>query len=327
MKQHLHTRETGHCSWRSLVWRCGLAIALCVPLAAAERVDNVLAQMVPDNSVTLVGMRMEQLKSTPLFQKLIAQEKLPQLDDFARESGFDPRRDVRDLLLANNGKQTVLLARGTFHPTLPAALKKVNYHGFVIVSNGKDAGFCLLDGTLAAAGPLPVLQAALDQYKSGNRNNASALISRARTIAENYQVWGVTAGIGNFLSDNMPPAAGAVDFGRLFRSLQNTLFEADLRNGLKSIAEGYCASAQDAKALADATRGMVGMGRLNTPENQSDLLRLWDGIKVEQADKKVTLTTDIGQDLIDQLLKLMQSGGPNHRGLGGQPRPGGSGKP
>jgi len=83
MKQLLHTCETGHYAWRRLVRRCCLAIALAVPLAAAERVDNVLAQMVPDNSVTLVGMRMEQLKSTPLFQKLIAQEKLPQLDDFA----------------------------------------------------------------------------------------------------------------------------------------------------------------------------------------------------------------------------------------------------
>ena len=60
------------------------------------------------------------------------------------------------------------------------------------------------------------------------------------------------------------------------------------------------------------------MGRLSTPENQPDLLRLWDGIKVEQSDKKVTLTADIGQDLIDQLLKLMQSSGPKIKG----PRPG-----
>src|ERR1700692_4173267 len=96
---------------------CGaLALLLCAfPALAAERGDNVLARMVPDNSITLIGMRMEQLKSTPLFQKMVAQQKLPQLDDFARESGFDPRRDVRDLLLASNGKLTVLLARGTFH--------------------------------------------------------------------------------------------------------------------------------------------------------------------------------------------------------------------
>ena len=187
-------------------------LVLCsLSLPAAERVDNVLAQMVPDNSTTLVGMRMEQLKSTPLYQALVAQEKLPQLDQFARESGFDPRRDVRDLLLASSGKQTVLLARGNFHLNVPAQAKKFNYHGYVILSNAipqqqEAGGFCILDSTLAAAGPLPVLQAALDQYKSGNRNNAAALLSRARAIAENYQFWSVTVGSANLISENMPSA-------------------------------------------------------------------------------------------------------------------------
>jgi hypothetical protein len=281
-----------------------------VPLRAAERVDNVLAQMVPDQSLALIGMRMEQLKSTPMFQKLLAQQKLPQLDDFARESGFDPRRDVRDLLLASNGKQTVLLARGSFHVKVPATAKKFNYHGYIVVSNAgpqqhEGGGFCILDSTLAAAGPLPALEAALDQYKSGTRNNAAGLLGRARAIAENYQFWGVTSGSGNLISENLPGASGGPDFAKIFRTLQNTLFELDLRSGLKGLAEGYCVSAQDAKTMSDATRGMVGMGRLSTPENQPDLLRLWDGIKVEQAERKVTLTVDIGQDLVDQLLKLV----------------------
>ena len=116
-----------------------------------------------------------------------------------------------------------------------------------------------------------MLEAALDQYKSGNRNNAAALLARARAIPENYQLWGVTTGNGNFISENMPSAGpGGAGFAPLFRSLQNVLFEADLRSGLKGIAEGLCGSPQDAKKLSDALRGMVGMGRLNTPENQPE---------------------------------------------------------
>ena len=280
-------------------------------LLRAERVDNVLARMVPADTVTLIGMRMEQLRVTPLFQKLIAQQKLPQFDDFAKESGFDPRRDVRDVLLASNGKQTVLLARGNFHVTVPPKANKLNYHGYVIVTNndapGHEAGFCILDSTLAVAGPLPVLESALDQYKSGKTNNASALLTKARSIDEAYQLWVIANGNQTFLSQNLPGAPQGFDIGRIFRSLQNTLIEADLRSGLKGFAEGDCVTAQDAKSLSDATRGMVGMGRLNTPENQPDLLRLWDGIKVQQTDRKVTVTVDIGQDLIDQLLKLVQA--------------------
>jgi hypothetical protein len=296
---------------RRTSFRLALLFSLCLPLALAERVDNVLAQMIPDNAQTLTGMRMEQLKATPLFQKMVAQQQLGQLDEFARQSGFDPRRDVRDLIIASMGKDTVLLARGNFHLTPAAMTRKFNYHGFVIVGNAGPGAFCVLDSTLAAAGSLPALQAALDQYKSGNKNNAAGLLSRARAVPENYQFWVVTTGTGNFISENLPQSK-SVDFGRVFRSLQNAVFEADLRNGLKAMAEGYCGSAQDAKSLSDAARGMVGMGRLNTPENQPELLRLWDGIKVEQSDKKVTLTADIAQDLIDQLMKLMQAS--PHRG-------------
>ena len=219
-------------------------------------------KMVPADTVSLVGMRMEQLKSTPLFQKLVAQGKFQPMDQFVRESGFDPRRDVRDLLLASNGKQTVLLARGSFHLNLPPAAKKIDYHGYAICYWAEQGGFCILDSTLAAAGPLPVLEAALDQYKSGARNNASVLLTRARSIPEDYQLWVVTAGNGSLISENMPGAAKGLDVGRIFRSLQNVLLEVDLRKGIKGFAEGYCPSAQDAKSLSDAARGMVGMARL-----------------------------------------------------------------
>lgn len=277
--------------------------------ARGERVDNVLARMVPGNTTGLVGMRMQQLKSTPLFQKLVAQRKLPQLDEFARQTGFDPRRDVRDLIFALNGQSTVLLARGSFHLANIDQAKKFNYHGYVVYSkegaNGTGGGFCLLDSTLAAAGPLPALEAALNQYKSGNRNNAASLLDRARGIPEDFQIWGVTSGDWAYTSQNMPGNPTGPDLGRIFRSLKDTIFEADLRNGLNATAEGYCTSPQDAKSLSDAARGMVGMARLKTPEGQPELLRIWDGIKVDQTDRKITLTIHVAQDLIDQLLHLI----------------------
>jgi hypothetical protein len=287
-----------------------LLVFILTSYAHGERVDNVLAQMVPNNTTWLIGMRMEQLKTTPLFQKLVAQRKIPQLDMFAGQTGFDPRRDVRDLMFASSGKQSVLLARGTFPLNALAQAKRFSYHGYMILS--KDGpqgtgGFCVLDSTLAAAGPLPALEAALDQYKSGNRKNAAVLLARARSIPENYQIWGVTAGNSNYISENIPGSSGAPDLGRIFRSLQDTFFEADLRNGLKALAEGYCGSAQDAKSLSDAARGMIGMARLKTPENQPELLRVWDGVKVVQVDRKITLTVDVGQDLIDELLRLIHA--------------------
>ena len=87
----------------------GVAL-LGVGLAKAEpRIDNVLVRMVPPGATSLIGGRMEAIKASEIYKKLLASQKLPQVDAFAAESGFDPRRDVRELLYATGPAGSVLL--------------------------------------------------------------------------------------------------------------------------------------------------------------------------------------------------------------------------
>ncbi len=50
-----------------------------------------------------------------IYKKLLATQSLTQLDEFALETGFDPRRDVREILFYHQCPSRVMLARGTFH--------------------------------------------------------------------------------------------------------------------------------------------------------------------------------------------------------------------
>ena len=84
---------------------------LAVAASAAPRVDNVLVRMVPPGATSLVDAHMDQLIASDLYQKLTAQQKLAQFDQFVRDTGFDPRRDVREILLGSGPQGTVLLAR------------------------------------------------------------------------------------------------------------------------------------------------------------------------------------------------------------------------
>ena len=282
----------------------------CLP---AERVDNVLAKLVPADAQSLFGARMEQLKSAPLYTKLVGQQKLPQLDAFAVETGFDPRRDVRDLIVASNGKPGagVLLARGTFHVAEVKTMKKMLYRGYVLTLTPKeDAGFCIMDNTLAIAGPTPSLKAALDQYLSPVKDATKDLLDQARAVPQQFQIWSVSMGGADFLANNLPHDGNAANFGKIFRSLQNTHFQADLSKGLNAFAQGHCAADSDAKSLADAVRGLIGFGRLSVPENQPELLRLWDGLHVEQDRTTITITANIPQELIDKLVQFFQTAGP-----------------
>ena len=91
------------------------------------------------------------------------------------------------------------------------------------------------------------------------------------------------------------------------KSLESATAIIDLRSGLDADVRGLCRTDPDAKMLSEAIRGMVGLGRLSVPENQPEMLKLFDGIKVEQTQRSVQLTLKIPADLIDRLLELTNS--------------------
>jgi len=90
--------------------------------------------------------------------------------------------------------------------------------------------------------------------------------------------------------------------------MQDTWFETDLSGGLKAEVHGTTATEKDAQNLRDAVKGMVGLGRLNVPDNQPELLKVWDGITVDQMGRSFTMRADVPQDLIDRMVATMMRG-------------------
>ena len=56
--------------------------------------------------------------ATDLYKKLRAQSRFSELDDLKKKTGFDPTRDVTEMLIATNGKDAVTVARGHFSPPI-----------------------------------------------------------------------------------------------------------------------------------------------------------------------------------------------------------------
>lgn len=275
-----------------------------------SRIDPQLTIMIPPDTVMLAGVRMDDVRPTPLYRKLVEQRRLPQVDAFAKETGFDPRKDVRELLVASDGKDTVLMARGNFNVRAFEGVKKSAYRGYTLFTRterGVEGGVALLDGSTAVAGPLRVVKKAIDQYKSGNQNPAAALVARAQQIPASNQFWSVSSGLGNMIESSVPLTGNAANIGKIFRPLENTTVAADLRKGLNGFATGLCKTEQDAKNLGDAARGLVGLARLSAPDNQPELLRLWDGVKVEQQQKTIRIDVAIPQELIDKVVQMFDT--------------------
>lgn len=277
-------------------------------LSAQPRVDNVLERMVAPGATSLVGGRMDQIKLTELYKKLLATQNLSQLDQFADDTGFDPRRDVRELLYVTVPQGSVMLARGTFHLNT-AILRNVkkSRHGQYEIQGQGGNGFCILDSTLAAAGEIPALEAALDEWTSGAHTAAQPLLARVAVVSPQSQLWGISIGTGNFLADHPPAANSGLDFSKIFSSLHDYWFQADFSAGLRAEVHGTMGTEKDAMNLRDTVRGLVGLGRLNVPENQPELLKVWDGITVDQQGRSISLHGDIAQSLIDKLVLMLNA--------------------
>ncbi|MEP6715472.1 MAG: hypothetical protein ABJC09_07840 [Terriglobia bacterium] len=274
---------------------------------AQPPVDNVLVKMVPPGTTSLVGAHMNRIEATEFYRKLVEQQKLPSVDQFALETGFDPRRDVREVLYASSLLGSVMLARGTFTIRHIPQSAKVVRHGEYNVQTFGDHGFCILDRTLAAAGDLKMVEAALDEWKSGRHNTARPLLAQAGGIDRASQFWGVSTGFAGFLADHMPRSSSGIDFSRIFNGLSDTWFDAAFTTGFKGQIHGMSNTDQDAINLRDAAKGLIGFGRLSVPENQPEMLKLWDGITVEQEGRTIWIKANIPQTMIDGLVRLMQS--------------------
>lgn len=292
--------------WAAIAFIC---FAWTSSAPAQPQVDNVLQRMVPPGATSLVGARMDRIEQTEFYRKLVALQPLPQVDQFAQETGFDPRRDVRELLYVDSPKGSVMLARGTFHLNSGSLTGvRVTRHGEYEIRGRGAGGFCILDSTLAAAGDIPAIEAALDEWKTGSHTAAQPLLARAGNINAQAQFWGISTGLAGFLADHPPTVASGLDFSKIFRGLDNTSFQVDLSAGLKAEVHGTTADEKDAVSLRDAVRGLVGLGRLQVPESQPEMLRVWDAITVDQQGRSIAIHADFPQDVIDKLIRMLSAG-------------------
>ena len=265
-----------------------------------------LAELAPADSVVLIGLRLETVRATPLWQRILATAPAAQLEVLARETGFDFRSDLDEVLLAWNGNQALVLIRGNFRRAeVEANLERgggnrMPHLGWTLIGN-EDHAVAFLDGSHTVAGPAPLVRAALE--RRGHPPAApTPLLAQAREIAGNNQVWMVAAGGIGRLARNLPRGALS-DFPRPVLDLVEALsIGIDFRSGLGATALLGCRGEQDAATLANTMRGGLQMGRLETPGNDPDLLRILDGIQVSQERWSVRVRVHFAQDLMERLL-------------------------
>jgi hypothetical protein len=286
-------------------------------------VDPALMSLVPPDAKVLVGANLESLRKSPIYQDHFANEIAAQLDNFTRQTGLDPRKDIWELLASYDGKSTVVMARGKFsaadlEPQLDKqGAQKSKYKTYTLYGDERSSGV-FMNSSTAIAGDTASVKAILDRRDQAPAP-PPALVRLTGEVPHGSQIWSVFE--GNFIHLPFEEGSNLGNVNRIIAGLESGACYANMANGFDFTATGTGVNDKSATEINDALRALLGLLRLNTRNDQKDLFEIYDAVDVKQTARTVKLTAHIRQDLVNQLLKSMLFNGSLGGGGGHSRRP------
>jgi hypothetical protein len=305
------------------------AFIVALPCAGVlQAADQQLLNLVMPDAKILAGVNVSQARTSPFGQFVISQlqGQDQRLSDVIAKTGFDPRRDLEELLIASNGAQSnashLTLARGTFNAdqidaaaTAGGATSEV-YNGITIVENVKHGqAFAFLSATLApcrsacsyaVAGGLADVKGAIDRQTAPATVDAGLLVA-ANKLSTSEDAWAVSSvpppeikppanapnvpAIPSTVFQNVERAQGGVKFGPANAPgdvVLNAVLEAD--------------TAQNATALANVLQFLVNLGQMQAPQGSQATVAL-KSVNISASGKTVTVSGAIPETQLEALIQ------------------------
>ena len=279
------------------------------PQTTGVSVDPAFRSFISPDTKVLASIQLDRLKDSPLYGRHEKELDLTRLDAITERIGVDPRRDVSEVLVAWNGTRSLVLARGHFTPAevqrklTALGGQPTRYKAYTLIGNKRDS-VVFLSKALAAAGPSELLHAALQNHDSGSGAVPEELRERLRSIPSQDQIWIVSRGGLPFAEIPMRSDIESA-LSNIVSYVNGTNTGVGIDSGVHLQSDITCISDQGAQRVHDALRGGIGLARLSTKDDESDLLRLYDTINVTRDQQTVHVRADIPGELADKLFAYL----------------------
>jgi hypothetical protein len=294
-----------------------LTAALALPALA---VDPALLRMVPAGAKVVAGIDVQTATASPFGQFVLAQAQRGDADlqNLIQATGFDPRRDITELLFVSleetprhgNG---LVMARGRFDADRLIAYAQTHgkatattYNGvkFVSVGDGDNGAFAFLDATTAVAGNSPNVKAAIGR-RSAADSLEHALASKVQDLSSNYDAWMVASGV--LTGKVLPPMGAAAPKtpinAAVLQSIEQTSGGVKFGSTVQVTGEAVTRSDQDATALVDILNFVTSMIQLNRERPEvAQFAAALDSLKVTSAGTAVKVSVSIPEGDLERLM-------------------------
>jgi hypothetical protein len=281
--------------------------------AGLQAADPTLLNLAMPDATVMAGINVQKAKTTPFGQFLLTQMPAgAPLNEFIASTGFDPRQDLTEVLMASSmaQKSGLMMARGTFSPAqIAAAVAKdgkhttQTYNGVELITGTgtEDHGaVAFLSSSVALAGDVASVKAAIDRRNSNNAIDpglAAKVASFAATDA-----WSVSIAPMAFGHDANNPMAGAL------KTVQQASGSVTFSSPVQISAEAVAQSDQDATSLSDVLKFVVMMMQGN---QQAPLVpEILNSLNVTTDHSTVRVSLSIPEDQLEQMIKSAQQARP-----------------
>jgi hypothetical protein len=294
--------------------------------------DPMLLNLIMPDAKVVAGVNVQQAKGTSFGQYVLnlMQTNDAHLQELVALTGFDPRRDVDELLVASNGAPQshtgLALARGNFDGGKIAAV--ATQHGAVTEVYGKvtiiedpkqEGGIAFLDSKTVAAGDIASVKGAIDRQTMA-QPLAMALqmqISQWSSGAGSFpgaaqDAWGISMVPPSTLA---PPTKAGSQPNPMFNAIQAVQQAA---GGVKFggfgdtvvfSGQATCKTAQDAQTLGDVVKLMVNLAQMQTGADPN-AAALAKSVTATASGQVLNVTANLPEGAFIQLLQSGHKAGP-----------------
>ena len=287
---------------------------------ALSAADPQLLNLVMPDAKVLAGVNVEQAKGTQFGQFILNQMQTHDSDmqKLVTLTGFDPRRDVRELLVASDGapqsKVGLALATGNFDIAKISALATLHgvvteqYNGTTILEDPKtqEHGIAFLNSTLVIAGDIASVKGAIDRQKSAQPLSA-AVIVKVNQWSNSQDAWGVSTVPPSSLAP--APKGGNTAANPMAGAFQNVQQAAGgVKFGAQVVfsGEATCDTAANASTLSDVIKLLINIAQMQTGTDAT-APALVKSVTVTTNGNVVNTSASLPQDVFQQMLQSQKS--------------------
>jgi hypothetical protein len=290
-----------------------LAAAVCVSAAELD-----LLRLVMPEARVVAGANLTQMRNSPLGQFLLGRitpEQEKDLQELIQLTGFDPRYQLEEVIVASPGgaghRQGLVVARGTFNPSQllgaaqAAGAQVTAYQDVqVVIGPGGQAAFALLDSRTAVAGAADSVRGAIDRRSAASRLDGK-LAAKITELRPARDAWAVSAVPFSELATQVPnPNASGLLQGDLLQSVEQVSGSAKFGTLVEVSGEMVTRSAEDAGTLAAALTFFAGLAQLNQRDpNLAQLRPLLDTLAITTNKNTVKVSASIPETQLETLIE------------------------